>query len=120
MHGVIAASAGNHAQGLALAAHKLGIKATIVMPITTPDIKVDNVRRYGAEVRLIGKSFNEAQQASMEYAQAENKTVIQPCDDSDVIAGQGTVATELLKQRPHTDVGIIPVCGGGLLAGMAG
>ena len=119
LHGVIAASAGNHAQGLALAAHKLGIKATIVMPITTPDIKVDNVRRYGAEVRLIGKSFNEAQQASMEYAQAENKTVIHPFDDSDVIAGQGTVAKELLQQRPHTDVVFIPVGGGGLLAGMA-
>ena len=119
LHGVIAASAGNHAQGLALAAHKLGIKATIVMPITTPDIKVDNVRRYGAEVRLVGKSFNEAQQASMAYAQAEKKTIIHPFDDSDVIAGQGTVAKELLQQRPHTDVVFIPVGGGGLLAGMA-
>jgi len=119
LHGVIAASAGNHAQGLALAAHKLGIKATIVMPITTPDIKVDNVRRYGAEVRLVGKSFNEAQQASAEYAKAEKKTVIHPFDDVDVIAGQGTVAKELLQQHPHTDVVFIPVGGGGLLAGMA-
>ncbi len=119
LHGVIAASAGNHAQGLALAAHKLGIKATIVMPITTPDIKVDNVRRYGADVRLVGKSFNEAQQASMEYAEAENKTIIHPFDDVDVIAGQGTVAKELLQQHPHTDVVFIPVGGGGLLAGMA-
>lgn len=119
LHGVIAASAGNHAQGLALAANKLGIKATIVMPITTPDIKVDNVRRYGAEVRLVGKSFNEAQQASMAFAKAENKTVIHPFDDEDVIAGQGTVAKELLQQHPHTDVVFIPVGGGGLLAGMA-
>jgi threonine dehydratase len=119
IHGVIAASAGNHAQGLALAAHKLGIKATIVMPITTPDIKVDNVRRFGAEVRLIGKSFNEAQTASVEYGKAENKTLIHPFDDVDVIAGQGTVAKELLQQQPKTDVVFIPVGGGGLLAGMA-
>ena len=119
IHGVIAASAGNHAQGLALAAHKLGIKATIVMPITTPDIKVDNVRRFGADVRLVGKSFNEAQAASVEYAERENKTLIHPFDDKAVIAGQGTVAKELLQQQPKTDVVFIPVGGGGLLAGMA-
>jgi len=119
IHGVIAASAGNHAQGLALAAYKLGIKATIVMPITTPDIKVDNVRRFGAEVRLVGKSFNEAQIASVEFAEAENKTIIHPFDDIDVIAGQGTVAKELLQQQPNNDVVFIPVGGGGLLAGMA-
>ncbi len=118
-YGVIAASAGNHAQGLALAAKKLGINATIVMPITTPDIKVDNVRRFGAEVRLIGKSFNEAQQASMEFAEQENKTIIHPFDDPDVIAGQGTVAKELMQQLPNVDVVFIPVGGGGLLAGMA-
>ncbi len=119
LHGVIAASAGNHAQGLALAANKLGIKATIVMPKTTPDIKIDNVRRYGGEVRLIGNSFNEAQAASIEFAQTENKTLIHPFDDIDVIAGQGTVAKELLQQLPHADVVFIPVGGGGLLAGMA-
>ena len=119
IHGVIAASAGNHAQGLALAAHKLGIKATIVMPITTPDIKVDNVRRFGAEVRLVGNSFNEAQTASITYARDENKTLIHPFDDVDVIAGQGTVAKELLQQQPKSDVVFIPVGGGGLLAGMA-
>ncbi|MBU2871875.1 threonine ammonia-lyase, biosynthetic [Colwellia sp. E2M01] len=119
LHGVIAASAGNHAQGLALAASKLGIKATIVMPKTTPDIKVDNVKRFGGEVRLVGNSFNEAQAASMEYAAAENKTVIHPFDDVDVIAGQGTVAKELLQQLPKGDVIFIPVGGGGLLAGMA-
>ncbi|GHE88804.1 threonine ammonia-lyase, biosynthetic [Thalassotalea profundi] len=119
IHGVIAASAGNHAQGLALAAHKLGIKATIVMPITTPDIKVDNVRRFGADVRLVGKSFNEAQSASLAYAEQENKTYIHPFDDEDVIAGQGTVAKELLQQQPNTEVVFIPVGGGGLLAGMA-
>ncbi|MCJ8321643.1 MAG: threonine ammonia-lyase, biosynthetic, partial [Colwellia sp.] len=119
IQGVVAASAGNHAQGLALAAHKLGIKATIVMPITTPDIKVDNVRRFGAEVRLIGKSFHEAQAASLVFAKDENKTLVHPFDDVDIIAGQGTVAKELLQQQPNTDVVFIPVGGGGLLAGMA-
>ena len=119
LHGVVAASAGNHAQGLALSASKLGIKATIVMPITTPDIKVDNVRRLGGEVRLIGKSYNEAQAASLEIAEQEQKTLIHPFDDQDVIAGQGTVAKELLQQLPHIDVVFVPVGGGGLLAGMA-
>jgi len=119
IHGVIAASAGNHAQGLALAANKLGIKATIVMPKTTPDIKVDNVRRFGGEVRLVGNSFNEAQAASVEYAKTESKTLIHPFDDEDVIVGQGTVAKELLQQQPNADVVFIPVGGGGLLAGMA-
>jgi threonine dehydratase len=119
IHGVIAASAGNHAQGLALAANKLGIKATIVMPKTTPDIKVDNVRRFGGEVRLVGNSFNEAQEASVKYAKAENKTLIHPFDDVDVIVGQGTVAKELLQQLPNADVVFVPVGGGGLLAGMS-
>lgn len=119
IHGVIAASAGNHAQGLALAAKKLGINATIVMPKTTPDIKVDNVRRFGGEVRLVGNSFNEAQAASIEYAKTESKTLVHPFDDVDVIVGQGTVAKELLQQLPHADVVFIPVGGGGLLAGMS-
>ncbi|TPH13443.1 threonine ammonia-lyase, biosynthetic [Litorilituus lipolyticus] len=119
IHGVIAASAGNHAQGLALAANKLGIKATIVMPKTTPDIKVDNVRRFGGEVRLVGNSFNEAQAASIEFAEQEQKTLIHPFDDIEVIAGQGTVAKELLQQLPQADVVFVPVGGGGLLAGMA-
>jgi threonine dehydratase len=119
IHGVIAASAGNHAQGLALAANKLGIKATIVMPTTTPEIKVDNVRRFGGEVRLVGNNFNDAQTAAIEYAQAENKTLIHPFDDVDIIAGQGTVAKELLQQLPHANVIFIPVGGGGLLAGMS-
>ena len=119
IHGVIAASAGNHAQGLALAANRLGIKATIVMPKTTPDIKVDNVRRFGGEVRLVGNSFSEAQAASIEYAKTESKTIIHPFDDTDVIAGQGTVAKELLQQLPNADIIFIPAGGGGLLAGMA-
>jgi len=119
IHGVMAASAGNHAQGLALAAKKMGIQATIVMPTTTPDIKVNNVRHYGGEVRLVGDNFNEAQAASVEFAAAENKTLVHPFDDPDIIAGQGTVAKELLQQLPHADVVFIPVGGGGLLAGMS-
>jgi len=117
--GVIAASAGNHAQGLALAAKKLGVDATIVMPITTPEIKVNSVRRLGADVRLLGKSFNEAQTECLRLAAAENKTIIHPFDNPDVIAGQGTVAVELLRQIPHPDIVFIPCGGGGLLAGMA-
>ena len=89
------------------------------MPKTTPDIKVDNVRRFGGEVRLEGNSFNEAQEASIKYAKAENKTLIHPFDDVDVIVGQGTVAKELLQQLPNADVVFVPVGGGGLLAGMA-
>lgn len=119
IHGVIAASAGNHAQGLAFSANKLGINATIVMPKTTPDIKVENVKRLGGEVRLIGNSFDEAQAAALEFAELEQKTLIHPFDDADVIAGQGTVAKELLQQQPNADVVFIPVGGGGLLAGMA-
>lgn len=119
IHGVVAASAGNHAQGLALAASRLGIKATIFMPITTPDIKVDNVRRLGAEVRLVGKSYNDAQSASLVCAEEEQKTLIHPFDDQDVIAGQGTVAKELLQQQSKLDAVFVPVGGGGLLAGMA-
>ena len=117
--GVVAASAGNHAQGLALSASKLAIEATIFMPLTTPDIKVDNVKRLGAEVRLFGKSFNEAQAASVEFAAQESKTIVHPFDDPDIIAGQGTVAKEILQQQPTLDAIFIPVGGGGLLAGMA-
>ncbi len=116
---VVAASAGNHAQGVALAAQKLGIRATIFMPITTPEIKVENVRRLGADIRLIGKSFDRAQQESITYAQENDLQLLHPFDDLDVIAGQGTVAKELLLQQPDSDVVFIPVGGGGLLAGMA-
>ncbi|QDP02679.1 threonine ammonia-lyase, biosynthetic [Thalassotalea sp. PS06] len=118
-NGVIAASAGNHAQGLALAAKSLGVKATIVMPITTPEIKVNNVRHFGAEVRLIGKSFNEAQQAAIEFAKSEQKTFIPPFDDPDVIVGQGTVGKEILQQLADVDAIFVPCGGGGLLAGIA-
>ena len=117
--GVVAASAGNHAQGVALSAQKLGIRATIVMPITTPDIKAQSVRRLGAKVKLIGKSFNEANSAAIEMSKQSGAVFIPPFDDKDVIAGQGTLGKELLQQLPDADVVFVPVGGGGLLAGVA-
>ncbi len=118
--GVIAASAGNHAQGLALAAKHLGIKAIIVMPKTTPAIKVDAVRRRGAKVVLVGDAYDDAAAHANELVKEKGMTYIHPFDDSDVIAGQGTVAMEILRQHSgHIDVIFIPVGGGGLCAGMA-
>ncbi len=118
--GVVAASAGNHAQGVALAAGKLGCRAVIVMPVTTPAIKVEAVRRLGGEVRLHGNAFDDAAAYARQVAEAEGLTQIPPFDHPDVIAGQGTVAMELLRQRPRgLDAVFIPVGGGGLIAGMA-
>lgn len=120
LKGVIAASAGNHAQGLALAASQLGVKATIVMPKTTPRIKVDAVRSYGAKAVLFGDTFDEASVHAHELEKAEGLSFIHPYDDPDVIAGQGTVAVEILRQYSEKiDAIFIPVGGGGLIAGMA-
>jgi threonine dehydratase len=118
--GVIAASAGNHAQGVAFSAKKLGIRAVIVMPVTTPRIKVAAVEGYGAEVVLHGDSYSEAA-AHCDRLVAENgMTFIHPFDDELVIAGQGTVADELLRQSAgRLDAVFVPVGGGGLIAGMA-
>ena len=118
--GVVAASAGNHAQGVALAALKLGIKAKIVMPGTTPAIKVDAVRALGARVILHGDSFDEAALRAQTLVEEEGLTFIHPFDDPDVIAGQATVAVELVRQS-HQPLDYVFVCcgGGGLLAGMA-
>src|SRR5699024_2312614 len=93
--GVIAASAGNHAQGVALSAAKLGINATIVMPVITPDIKVDSVRRFGGKVILHGNNFDEAYARCLELAKEQHLTLIPPFDDEDVIVGQGTIGREL-------------------------
>ncbi len=118
--GVVAASAGNHAQGIAVAAKRMGVKATVVMPRTTPAIKVDAVRRLGAEVVVHGDSYDAAQAKAVTLCQAAGAVFIPPFDDPDVIAGQGTVATEILRQCPHTpDAIFVPVGGGGLLAGVA-
>lgn len=118
--GVVAASAGNHAQGVALAAQTLGIRAKIVMPVTTPAIKVDAVRARGATVVLHGDSFDEAALRAQVLVKQEGMTFIHPFDDPDVIAGQATVAMELVRQAPNPlDFVFICCGGGGLLAGMA-
>lgn len=118
-HGVVAASAGNHAQGVALAAQVLGCAATIVMPATTPQIKVDAVVKRGGKVVLHGDSYDEAYHHGLEIARRERKTFVHPYDDPDVIAGQGTIAMELMRQmrEPITAV-FVPVGGGGLIAGI--
>ena len=118
-HGVIAASAGNHAQGVALAASKLGLDAVIVMPRTTPPIKVNAVRALGANIILEGDDYDAAQHYALDRAAAEQRTFVPPYDDPDVIAGQGTIAVEICEQcaaPPHAV--FIPVGGGGLVAGM--
>lgn len=118
--GVIAASAGNHAQGVALAANVLGMSARIFMPTTTPAIKVDAVQRLGAETVLIGDSFDPAAQAALQAVHQVGGTFIHPYDDPDVIAGQGTIAMEILRQHHGPiDAIFVPVGGGGLLAGIA-
>ena len=118
--GVIAASAGNHAQGVALAASKLGIAAVIVMPRTTPDIKVEAVGGLGAEVVLFGDSYDEAQRHALERAEKSGLEFVHPFDDPDVIAGQGTIGVEMLRQWPGPlDAVFVPVGGGGLIAGIA-
>ena len=116
---VICASAGNHAQGVALSASKLNLSATIVMPITTPEIKVNAVKALGGNVLLHGTAFDEANRHAIALSEQTGAVYIPPFDDADVIAGQGTVAKELLTQHPNLDAVFIPVGGGGLLAGMA-
>jgi len=118
--GIVTASAGNHAQGVALSAQKLGIKATIVMPRTTPEIKVASVRARGGKVVLHGDTFDEAFVHSQKLVEEKGMTYIHPYDDPDVIAGQGTVAMEILRQYTgHIDAIFVPVGGGGLAAGIA-
>ncbi|MCM2129331.1 threonine ammonia-lyase, biosynthetic [Larsenimonas sp. GH3-8] len=118
--GVIAASAGNHAQGLALSAKKMGVRAIIVMPCITPDIKVQAVRALGAEVILAGDAFSEALAHARTLIEKHGYTYIPPYDDPDVIAGQGTVGMEILRQHPDDiDAIFVPVGGGGLAAGIA-
>jgi len=117
--GVVAASAGNHAQGVALAAQMLGISATVFMPVGAPIPKVSATRGYGADVRFVGSVIDEALVAAREFADETGAVLIHPFDHADIVAGQGTVGLEILEQRP--DVRTIVVCtgGGGLLAGIA-
>ncbi len=118
--GVIAASAGNHAQGVALSASKLGVEATIVMPKTTPPIKVNSVKRLGGKVILQGDSYDEASKYAKALSAEKQLTFIHPYDDLDVIAGQGTIALEMLRQHSKPfDVIFVAVGGGGLISGVA-
>ncbi len=118
--GVVAASAGNHAQGLAMSAKYLGVKATIVMPKTTPDVKVNNVRRLGGKVVLHGDAYDDAAAYAQKLVKEKGMTYVHPFDDPDVIAGQGTVAMEILRQESGPiDAIFAPVGGGGLIAGIA-
>jgi len=118
--GVVAASAGNHAQGLAMAAAKLAVKATIVMPRTTPQIKVDAVRAHGARIVLHGDSFEEADACARGLVKEKGLVYVHPFDDPDVIAGQGTIGMEIVRQhQTPLDALFVPVGGGGLIAGVA-
>ena len=117
--GVIAASAGNHAQGVARHARTLGVPATIVMPLTTPDVKIRQTKELGAEIVLAGHDFDEASAAADTLMRERGLVFIHPFDDADIIAGQGTVALEMLEDGPDFDAMIIPIGGGGLVAGMA-
>ncbi len=118
--GVIAASAGNHAQGVALAAKRLDINALIVMPTTTPEIKIKSVKAMGADIILFGDSYSETYAHAIELATQSGRVFIHPFDDPDVIAGQGTIAMEILRQHPgDLNAIFVPVGGGGLIAGIA-
>ena len=117
--GVISCSAGNHAQGVAFSAKKLGIDATIVMPKITPQIKIDSVKSFGAKIVLLGNSYDEAYQFAQQLAKQNGQIFIHAFDDIDVIAGQATIAYELLEQLDKIDYIFVPVGGGGLIAGIA-
>lgn len=116
---VVAASAGNHAQGVAYSSTKLGVKSTIFMPSFTPPLKAIATRHYGAEVILAGDSFDDAFQISQEYCKEHKGTYIHPFNDPLIIAGQGTVGIEIFQQLPEMDMIIVPIGGGGLISGIA-
>lgn len=117
--GVIATSAGNHAQGVAYHGRRLGVRTVIVMPTTTPNVKIDNTRALGAKVLLHGENYDEAYEYMQDIARREHLTVIHPFDDPAVIAGQGTLIPEILEDIPVPDIILLPIGGGGLAAGCA-
>ena len=117
--GVIACSAGNHAQGVAYHAHRLGIPAVIVMPRYTPYVKVEHTQRYGAEVILEGDNFDAAKDCAMALARERALTLVHPYDDEKVIAGQGTVGLEMLRAHPELDALVVAIGGGGLISGIS-
>ena len=117
--GVIAMSAGNHAQGVAFHAQRLGIRAVIVMPRFTPGVKVARTRGFGAEVVLHGDTLDAASSYARELAAEQGLTFVHPFDDEAIMAGQGTLALEMLAQQPELDTLIVPIGGGGLISGVA-
>ena len=118
--GVVVASAGNHAQGVAMSAHKLACQVLVVMPVTTPSIKVEAVRRWGAEVKLIGDSYDDAFEYAQSVCKQQKRIFINPFDDPLIIAGQGTIGLEIIKQSSQpVDAVFVPVGGGGLISGVA-
>ncbi len=117
--GVVACSAGNHAQGVALAAKTFGIKATIFLPATAPISKIEATRQYGAEIKLADGVYDDAYREALEFRDKTGAVFIHPFDDEDVIAGQGTIALELMEQLPEVDAVVVPVGGGGLISGIA-
>lgn len=117
--GLITASAGNHAQGVAFAAKKYGVKATVVMPTTTPLIKVNKTKGYGAEVILYGNVYDEACEYAMKLAKEKGLTFVHPFDDLDVATGQGSIAMEIIKELPTVDYILVPIGGGGLATGVS-
>ena len=117
--GLITASAGNHAQGVAFAAKKYGVKATVVMPTTTPLIKVNRTKGYGAEVVLYGDVYDEACEYALKLAEEKGLTFVHPFDDLDVATGQGSIAMEIIKELPTVDYILVPIGGGGLATGVS-
>ncbi len=119
MHGLITASAGNHAQGVAYAAHQFGVPATIVMPTTTPLIKVERTKELGADVVLVGDVYDEAYEYACKLAEEKGFTFIHPFDDTAVATGQGTIAMEIVQELPLVDIILVPIGGGGLATGIS-
>jgi threonine dehydratase len=117
--GVVTASAGNHGQAVAYGAQKLGFKAKIVVPNHAPQVKVDGIRQYGAELLLYGETYDEAEKKAKQLAAQEGHLYISPYNDERIVAGHGTVGLEILKEQPSVDVVIVPVGGGGLIGGIA-
>ena len=117
--GVITASAGNHGQAVAFGGQKLGFSAKIVVPTTTPKIKVDGIKKYGAELILFGETYPEAERKAKELAQSEGRLYISPYNDPLIVAGHGTIGLEVVDELPKVDAVLVPVGGGGLISGIA-
>lgn len=117
--GVVTASGGNHGLGVAYAAQLLGVRATVVVPVTTPSIRTETIRRFGGSVVVCGRDWNAANQHALALGEAQGATYVSPFDDPAIMAGQGTLALELLEQAPDTEVILCSVGGGGLISGVA-